>query len=220
MFTGLIETVGLVMSLCLSRGYGRVRILFRDKHLTMGQGDSISVDGACLTVVCCDKNGFEAEITKETISKSSLANKKYGDLVNLERAIRIGSRLGGHIVQGHIDGLGQVVCMDKFRREADVAIKVPDSLMKYVVEKGSITINGISLTVSKIGGLESIVSVVVVGYSLEHTTLSSLKAGDWVNIEVDILAKYLEKLLGKEKIHRDKDDKGLDLSFLSKHGFI
>lgn len=181
MFTGLIEQVGRVAAPA-----PRIRIActFDDLH----EGDSVSVNGCCLTALEVNTWGFSADLASETVARTNLGDLAPGAPVNLERSLRVDARLGGHIVQGHVDGTGEIVSFEN----GWLAVRVPDALDKYIVEKGSISIDGISLTVAAIA--DRVVRVAIIPHTRSHTNLASAKPGARVNLEVDILAKYLEKL--------------------------
>lgn len=213
MFTGIIEDKGKVL---------RIEHRGREKRLTVGLpphltelqlGDSININGVCLTVVQKKEQNIELDLSQETLQKSVLGELKEGDPVNLERALRLTDRLGGHIVTGHIDGIGAVVGKNKERDFLQLRIKIPESVSRYVVQKGSIAIDGISLTVNECQGDE--IQMTLIPYTLEKTTLMNKRVGDRVNVEADILAKYVEKLLGQG----GKGSAKVDLSFLKEHGF-
>jgi riboflavin synthase len=184
-------------------------------HLTEVQaGDSINVNGACLTVAKIKGQEVELDLSQETLERTVLGELREGDQVNLERALKLSDRLGGHIVTGHIDGIGVIVDKRKERDFVQLRLKVPVSVSRYVVEKGSIAVDGISLTVNECQGEE--VQITLIPYTIEKTTLKDKKAGDRVNLEADILGKYVEKLFGQ----RDKKFGEVDRSFLIEHGFI
>jgi riboflavin synthase len=190
-FTGLVAGTGTVES--LERDGGGVRLRVRSELAgELGSGDSVSVNGVCLTAVDPDPQGFSADVMEETLRRSSLGPLGEGDAVNLELPLRAGDRLGGHIVQGHVDGIGEVrsVREDGFARV--VRIAAPAELLRYVVEKGSIAVEGVSLTVS---GMDAeAFEVSLIPETLERTTLGAVAPGRKVNLEVDVLAKYVEKL--------------------------
>ncbi len=193
MFTGIIEELGAVESITVgSSGRLRVRapLVCSDLH----EGDSLSVNGVCLTAVEVHGTSFEADASPETLSRSSLASLKRGDLVNLERALLPTTRLGGHIVQGHVDGTGQIVSADPLGDgEWQLSVSYPAELDRYLVSKGSISVDGISLTIASLDG--AVFSVAVIPHTWEYTNLRTRRPGDVVNLEIDILAKYVEKLL-------------------------
>jgi riboflavin synthase len=175
-------------------------------------GDSIAVDGACLTVTSIQPQGFSVDVSSETLQRTTLGRKRAGDRVNLERALRLGDRLGGHLVSGHIDGLGVLGTREKSGEFIRLVFGAPEQLLKYIIEKGSVAIDGISLTVNSVTGRDF--SVMIIPHTLEKTTLAGKGPGDQVNVENDLIGKYVEKLLGK----RDADT-GITLDFLAKHNF-
>jgi riboflavin synthase len=193
-FTGLVAGTGTVES--LERDGGGVRLRVRSALAgELGPGDSVAVNGVCLTATAIADGQFSAEVMHETLRRSSLAEAASGSDVNLELALRASDRLGGHIVQGHVDGLGSVrdVREDGFARVLTVA--APPDLLRYVVEKGSIAVNGVSLTVVEVG--EDWFSVSLIPETLERTTLGNAAPGAPVNLEVDVVAKYVEKLVAR-----------------------
>jgi len=174
-------------------------------------GDSISVNGACLTVTSIGKDNFSVDVMPETIRRTNLGRLHYGDLVNLERAILAGGRLGGHFVQGHVDDVGEILSLQPEEGAWIARISAPANLMAYVVTKGFIAVDGVSLTVVEYDDFSF--SVSLVAYTREHTTLGNKKPGDRVNLEVDIVAKYIERL-------KQRDNRGVTLSFLEEQGFL
>lgn len=184
MFTGIIEELGTVAS----REGQRLRIAADVVTSDAGIGDSIAVDGTCLTVVVLGDGWWEADVVDETFDRTSLGGLAPGDRVNLERPVRVSDRLGGHLVQGHVDGVGRVVTP-----APDLRVTVPDDLLRYVVEKGSITIDGVSLTVAAVH--DDGLSVAIIPHTSEVTTLGHRGPGDAVNLEVDVTAKHVERLL-------------------------
>lgn len=196
MFTGIIEHLGKVASLTASRDGGRLAIDLTSAPqiaAEIKQGDSIAVNGCCLTVVEHDKKHFSADLSGETLRRTSLGEKKPGDPVNLERPLTAGARLGGHFVQGHVDGVGRVTSLTPEGENWWLLIEVPENLRRYVAEKGSISIEGISLTVAR--WHDGVASIAIIPFTYQHTNVHALSAGDRVNLEVDILAKYVESLL-------------------------
>ncbi len=189
MFTGLVAATGRLASLLEGR------LAVEADRLGLAAGDSISVNGVCLTAIEVGEEGFAAEVMGETLRRSALGELEAGDPVNLEPALRASDRLGGHIVQGHVDGTGVVesVAQDGFARL--VRIEAPRRLLRYVVEKGSIAVDGVSLTVAEVG--DESFSVGLVPETLERTTLGTVAVGRRVNLEVDVLAKYVEKLVSQ-----------------------
>ena len=192
MFTGLVEEVGTVVS--RSGDDGAIRLVVAARTVIEGTalGDSIAVDGACLTVVHLDADAFAVDMVAETIRRTAIGSRAVGDPVNLERALRVGDRLGGHLVQGHVDGVGTVTATRSEGEGVRIAVHVPDDLRRYIVEKGSITVDGVSLTVATAtaDGFE----VALIPHTLEHTTLGRLGPDHRVNLEVDLVAKYVEAL--------------------------
>ena len=214
MFTGIIEDKGKVLRIEY-RGQEMRLTIELPPHLTELQlGDSININGVCLTVVNKKEQEIELDLSQETLQKSILGEVKEGSQVNLERALRLVDRLGGHIVTGHIDGIGVIAEKRKERDFLQLRIRVPESVSRYVVQKGSIAIDGISLTVNEYQGGE--IQMTLIPYTIEKTTLMDKKVGDRVNVETDILGKYVEKLLDRG----DKKSGQVDLSFLKEHGFI
>lgn len=188
MFTGLIEEVGRIV-----QPAPRLRIACRRVLGDLREGDSVSVSGACLTALAVDSSGFAADVARETMKRTSLGDRAPGDPVNLERAVRADQRLGGHIVQGHVDAAGEMVSLDSLGGgNWWLKVRIPEELDRYVVFKGSIALDGISLTVAAVQNC--IVGVTVIPHTFENTSLSSLQPGSRMNIEVDLIAKYLEKL--------------------------
>lgn len=192
MFTGIVEDTGLVAEIAETDG---VVALTLDASMLdqTPVGASISVNGTCLTAVSVDGSKVRVEVVPETLSRTSLGDLSAGDRVNLERPMTPATLFDGHIVQGHIDGVGVVRSVEADGSSRRIAVEVPDGLMRYVVEKGSIALNGVSLTVAAVSqaGLE----VAIIPHTLHVTTLGRLEAGDRVNLEVDVLAKYVERLL-------------------------
>jgi riboflavin synthase len=214
MFTGIIEDKGKVLNVEY-RGQEKRLTIGLPPHLTEVQlGDSININGVCLTVVQKGPQGIELDLSKETLQRTVLGELKQGDQVNLERALRLSDRLGGHIVTGHIDGIGVIVERKQERDFVQLGIRIPESVSKYVVQKGSIAVDGISLTVNESQGGK--IRLTLIPYTIEKTTLVDKKVGDRLNVEADILGKYVEKCLARG----DKKSGGVNLSFLKEHGFI
>ena len=193
MFTGLVEEIGVVEE--LEQLDDAVRIAVRAPKVTedAAPGDSIAVDGVCLTVVDSVDGTFTADVMRETLDRSRLGTYKAGSRLNLERALAAGQRMGGHIVQGHVDGVAEVVSRTPSEHWEVVRFTLPERLERYVVEKGSIAVNGTSLTVSAVG--EGYFEVSLIPTTLRDTTAGALAPGDPVNLEVDIVAKYVEKMV-------------------------
>ena len=194
MFTGIVEEVGEIAA-----ADGRADVLVvrvRARTITAGlpRGASIAVDGCCLTAVEASADGFTCELTRETLDRTGFTQRLVpGALVNLERPMRADGRFDGHIVQGHVDGVGGILALQRSGEAAELSVGVPPALERYIVEKGSIAVNGISLTVAALrpGGF----SVALIPYTLDHTNLRAARPGDRVNLEIDVIAKYVERLL-------------------------
>ncbi len=193
MFTGIIEELGKVSAIESQPDAIRLTISCGKVLSDLKRGDSISCSGTCLTAIDIDGNSFTADVMLETLKCSSLSEVKVGDVINLERAMQHETRFGGHIVQGHVDGVGEVISREKSDNWDWVRVRIPADLMKYVVMKGSITIDGISLTVNELG--EDHIAVSLIPETLEVTTLGYKQPGDKVNVEADVLAKHIERLL-------------------------
>lgn len=198
MFTGIVEELGTVAHIEELGDSVRLTIGAATVLTDVGLGDSIAVNGCCLTVVSTTENGgaavaWTADVMQETLNRTSLQGVEVGSSVNLERAVTAEKRLGGHIVQGHVDGVGHIIARTPSENWETVEISLPDGLGRYVVEKGSITVDGVSLTVAKI--TDDSFSVSLIPETLSRTTLGRRQVGDRVNLEVDIIAKHVEKLL-------------------------
>jgi len=192
-FTGIVEELGKVVAVDTLPDAVRITIAGALVASDLNRGDSIAVNGTCLTAVEHDANGFTADVMQETLNKTSLSGVKIGDQVNLERAMNSATRFGGHVVQGHVDGVGQIVSREPSENWEWVRVSIPADLMKYVVLKGSITIDGVSLTVNEVGA--DFVGLSLIPETLRLTTLGSKQAGESVNVEADVMAKHIERLL-------------------------
>jgi riboflavin synthase len=193
MFTGIIEELGRVVSIEDQPDAKRITIEGALVTSDVNRGDSIAVNGTCLTAVEIEPGRFTADVMNETLRLTSLGAAKVGDVVNLERAMNAATRFGGHVVQGHVDGLGHIVSREPSDNWEWVRVSIPEELTKYVVLKGSITIDGISLTVNEVDG--NIIGLSLIPETLRLTTLGAKTVGDPVNIEADIMAKHIERLL-------------------------
>ncbi len=200
MFTGLVEEVGRITGIHEIGGKRRLTIAATNVPKELKKGDSVAVSGVCLTAIEIHPDSFGADLAEETWTRTSFSRITAGALVNLELPTRADGRLGGHIVQGHVDGTGKFIGLERIPGAEDywLHVELPPELQKYVVYKGSICIEGISLTVARIEGTE--VTIAIIPHTWEMTNLHSLKPGDPVNIETDIIAKYVEKLLGGERV--------------------
>jgi riboflavin synthase len=198
MFTGIIEEVGGVIGIAQENGNRRITVAATQLNKELKQGDSISVSGVCLTALEITGESFAADLADETWKRTSFSRIKKGAQVNLELPMRADGRFGGHIVQGHVDGTGKFLGLDRVGGADDywLRIEIPSELARYVIFKGSLSIEGISLTVAKIEGTE--VTAAIIPHTVKMTNLNSLKAGDPVNLEVDMVAKYVEKMLKGE----------------------
>ena len=215
MFTGIVEEKGKVRYMQVSGESGVLAV--KAKKVLQGTkiGDSIAVDGVCLTVTSLQADGFTADVMTETIRRSSLGSCKAGSQVNLERAMAADGRFGGHIVSGHIDGTGVVRSMVREENAVWVSIETSPQILRLIVEKGSICIDGISLTVAKVD--EAGFQVSVIPHTGEETTLLEKVPGNLVNLENDVIGKYVEKLLGLNE--KEKKESGITMEFLEKFGF-
>lgn len=207
MFTGIIEEIGEISSITKSTITIKSKTVLEDAKL----GDSIAVNGVCLTIVKLKKDEFTANVSEETFKITNFSELKSGDFVNLERALSLSSRLGGHIVTGHIDTVGEIVSIINKNEFYDLSVKFDKNFENYVVKKGSITINGISLTIADINN--NSVSVAIIPHTFNNTILKTLKSKDSVNIEFDILAKYVEKNLSTK-------NNSITMNFLEENGFV
>jgi len=212
MFTGIVEETGVIKDFA-TNGSNAVITVGCSKVLENSKiGDSIAIDGVCQTVTKLSPNTFSAQVSSETLNVTTFSSLKLGKKVNLERALTLSSRLGGHIVSGHIDGLGKVKNIQKSGEFFDLKIEIDKTLSKYIAKKGSVTVNGISLTIADIVSNEF--KIAVIPHTFENTNLKDLKINDFVNIEVDILAKYVEKFLSTN------NNGVLNEDFLKENGFF
>lgn len=226
MFTGLIEEIGKIASLDRRESVSLIRIMCTDVLEGIRLGDSVAVDGACLTVVSIGGGYFDAEAMPETLSGTTLKSFSAGRYVNLERALRADGRMGGHIVQGHVDYVGRVLDVKTYDRIAEITIKNSPEHCLYIVKKGSVAVNGISLTVSAVD--DNRFSVSVIPHTLHNTTLKGIRSSDEANIECDIIAKYVASFTmradrNQEYVHETEGDAGKRASFdekLRESGFM
>ncbi|GGJ98934.1 riboflavin synthase [Pseudomonas matsuisoli] len=218
MFTGLIEAIGQVRTLT-PRG-GDLRVLVETGKLDLSDvklGDSIAVNGVCLTAVELPGNGFWADVSLETIARSAFVDLKPGARVNLEKALLPTSRLGGHLVSGHVDGVGEIVKRADNARAIQFTVRAPGDLARYIALKGSITVDGTSLTVNAVNGAEF--ELTIVPHTLSETIMGDYHAGRRVNLEVDVLARYIERLLLGERA-AEPNTSGISEHFLAEHGYL
>ena len=207
MFTGIVEEIGIV------KEASRDRLTFEACKVLEGTkvGDSIAVNGVCLTVVSLENHGFSVNVMPETLRRTNLGDLHYNDQVNLERALVLGRRLGGHLVLGHVDDTGEVMDVTSEEIAHIMKILTPAKLMPYMVNKGFIAVDGVSLTIVDLDDFSFVVSLVA--YTMEHTTLGRKRPGDIVNLEADIIAKYVESL-------KERKRQSLSLEFLREYGFL
>ena len=216
MFTGIIEAVGRIKKIEPVGGDMRLHVDVGSLDMADVQlGDSIAVNGVCLTAIEFDKKHFAADVSNETINLTSLKDLDIGGEVNLEKALLPTTRLGGHLVSGHVDGLGEVLSIKEASRSIQLIIKAPDDLKHYIAMKGSICIDGTSLTVNKITNADFEINIVP--HTQQQTIIKNYKPGTKVNLEVDLIARYLERLLTKQE---DTAENGITLEALAKAGFV
>lgn len=218
MFTGIIEEIGKVKQIKHGRKSAQIWVEAKTVLEETKLGDSISVDGVCLTVTQIVGATFAADIASETLERSGLGRLAVNASVNLERAMQMNGRFGGHIVSGHIDGVGKIVKIEK----SDIAFfywfEASENITKYVIEKGSIAVDGISLTVAKV--FPKGFSISVIPHTLENTSLKDKNVGSFVNLEADIIGKYVEKLLGLKSASESSEEHSITKSFLAENGFM
>jgi riboflavin synthase len=218
MFTGIIEAKGTIKSL-VNHG-DDIRLTVETGKLDMSDvalGDSISTNGVCLTVVDLGAHCYSVDVSSETIKYTGFANYTNGSEVNLEKAMRADTRFGGHIVSGHVDGVGEVLSVTDHERYVEVWVKAPDELAKYIAHKGSITVDGVSLTVNEVKGAAFMLWLIP--HTLEETVIGTYTTGTKVNLEVDLIARYLERLmLGDKAAQEEKQD--ISMAFLAEHGYL
>lgn len=218
MFTGIIEAVGTITSL---DNLGQdIRLTVKAGKLDMSDvhlGDSIATNGVCLTVVGKGDSYYQADVSAETIKYTGFAHYVSGSSVNLEKAMRADSRFGGHIVSGHVDGVGIVESITEHTRYVEVWVKAPDDLAKYIAHKGSITVDGVSLTVNEVKGASFMLWLIP--HTLKETVIGNYKIGTLVNLEVDVIARYLERLMLGDKA-ADTKQSDISMSFLAEHGYL
>jgi riboflavin synthase len=218
MFTGIIQAVGSITA--LEKRGGDMRIGINTGSLPMDDvciGDSIAVSGVCLTVVGLGGNGFSADVSGETLGLTLLGSMVVNDAVNLEKALTLETRLGGHLVSGHVDGIGEVTARREDSRSIRFTIKAPDELARYIATKGSICVDGVSLTVNAVNGAEFELNIVP--HTLDATTMHAYQCGCQVNLEVDLVARYLERLLLGDAAAQPGTGEGITRELLEAYGF-
>jgi len=217
MFTGIVEAVGRIGAVESKGEDTRVRVEAGKLDLSAAVlGDSIAVNGVCLTVTSIHAGGFWVDVSGETLSKTTFGDLKPGSKVNLEQALTPQSRLGGHLVSGHVDGIGKVASRQSDGRSVRFTVTVPDELAHYIATKGSVCLDGVSLTVNRVEGAGFDVNIIP--HTLEETTLSGYQPGTQINVEVDLLARYLERLLTRGS-NAHAGGSGIDYELLARHGF-
>lgn len=214
MFTGLVEGIGEIVGIAPQTEGLRltVKTSFPAAELTLGE--SVAVAGACLTVAAITPPAASFEVSPETLARTTFPLKKVGNRVNLERSLRLGDRLGGHLLTGHIDARGVVRQLRSGPAHLQVQLELPAALSRFVIEKGSIAVDGVSLTVNSLQG--NSLTVNIIPFTAQETTLATLKVGDRVNLETDIIGKYVARLLGKEA----PEGEGVTAELLARHGFL
>ncbi len=218
MFTGIIESPGRIMAIDARGDDRRLSIAVGDLEMSDVQlGDSIAVDGICLTVVAFSDSHIEMDASAETLSKTTMGTFTTGRQVNLEKALTPTTRLGGHLVSGHVDGVGEVESRDTVGGSLRFRIRAPDALARYIAVKGSVCIDGVSLTVNEVQG--AVFGINIIPHTAQVTTLGGYQAGRKVNIEVDLVARYLERLLLGDRA-AGPDTSGITEALLAEHGFL
>ena len=212
MFTGIIQAMGTISA--IERRGGDVRLSVRSADMPFSDyevGESISVNGVCLTAVALQADGFDTDVSLETLDVTALGELNIGDAVNLEPALAFGDRLGGHLVSGHVDCKCNIVKREADARSVRLAIEIAPEFSRYIAKKGSVTVDGVSLTINEVSG--NVFDVNIIPHTAEATIIGSYTVGTAVNIEVDLLARYIERLLAK-------DDDKLSMDFLRAHGYV
>jgi riboflavin synthase len=217
-FTGIIEEIGGLVGIS-PRGNALSLTIKATKVISdLKEGDSIAVNGACLTVVAWEKDIFIVEVSPETLARSNLGKLRIGERINLERALKLGDRLGGHQVTGHIDGVGRIVALEREGEFLFITVQAPPEVMKYVVVKGSIALDGVSLTIAACWGDRFQISVIP--YTAKVTTIGQKSMGSEVNLEADLVGKYIERFMSARGGQLKDQARAIDHEFLAEHGFI
>lgn len=219
MFTGIVNATGHVQTLSPAQGDLRLQIATAALDLSQVQvGDSIATNGVCLTVNTLTSNSFWADVSLETLRHSTLGDLKLGDRVNLEKALTLSTPLGGHLVSGHVDGVGEVIAQRQEGRAQRYTVRAPSDISHYIAKKGSVCLDGISLTVNNVTG--DVFELTIVPHTLAHTTVAQWQTGRKINIEVDVVARYLERLLQGPAHTETTTHRPLDRTFLAEYGFV
>jgi riboflavin synthase len=225
MFTGIIEATGLVAALSEKTDGLRIRIATQNLDLAdVKLGDSVAVNGVCLTVVDLPGDGFWADVSKETLANTQIGRLRVGSPLNLEKAMLADSRFGGHMVSGHVDGIGQIISREDVGRFSRFLIRAPQALGKYIAKKGSISVDGASLTVNEVQGSDFVLTIVP--HTLKETVMGDYQEGTYVNLEVDVVARYLERLMDpaldkpSRRDHERLQHSNISKALLVENGFI
>jgi riboflavin synthase len=217
MFTGIVQSIGKILSTEIKAGDARLWVDTGKLNIAnVNIGDSVAVSGVCLTLVEITHTAFSADVSNETLSRTTLNRLRPGDAVNLEKALTLSTPLGGHLISGHVDGVGSVISIEIDGRSVKIWFEAPEGLARYIAEKGSIGVDGVSLTVNAVSGARFVVNLVP--HTLAETTLGSLSEGAAVNLEVDMLARYLERLMLGGNAGRSGSS--ITREFLAQNGFI
>lgn len=219
MFTGIIEAVGTISA--IKHHAKDITISVNSGELDLSDvklGDSISHNGVCLTVTKLNEQGFDVDLSNETLKRSGFSKIKTGFAVNLEKAMQMNARFGGHIVSGHVDGVGEITSITELGSAVEYWVKAPDDLAKYIAEKGSITVDGISLTTNEIDGASF--KLTIIPHTIAQTIMANYVVGTQVNLEVDVIARYLERLLLGDKAAESHKDKSSTMDLLARSGFL
>nr|WP_298893630.1 riboflavin synthase [uncultured Acinetobacter sp.] len=218
MFTGIIESVGQVQSVQAVGGDVRLKIHTKLDMSDVHLGDSIATNGICLTVIEFGKDWYAADVSRESLHRTTLGQWKAGQTVNVEKAMLPTTRFGGHIVSGHVDGLGEISLVREDARSLYFEVTAPVELAKYLAEKGSVTVDGISLTINHLRG--NVISLNLIPHTADRTNIGSWKQGTQVNLEVDVLARYIERLMLGDKAAEQTATSNISMDFLAQNGFL
>ena len=218
MFTGIIESVGQVQSVQPVGGDVRLKIQTKLDMSDVHLGDSIATNGICLTVIEFGEDWYAADVSRESLHRTTLGQWKAGQTVNVEKAMLPTTRFGGHIVSGHVDGLGEITLVREDARSLYFEVTAPVELAKYLAEKGSVTVDGISLTINHLRG--NVISLNLIPHTADRTNIGSWKQGMQVNLEVDVLARYIERLMLGDKAAEQTATSNISMDFLAQNGFL
>ncbi|MFD2164714.1 riboflavin synthase [Thalassotalea euphylliae] len=219
MFTGIIEAIGHISEINVNADGARVTVNVGQLDMSdVKLGDSIATNGICLTVVAFDSMSFSADVSTETLKRTGFANYNIGSKVNLEKAMLPTTRFGGHIVSGHVDAVAEVLSIERAGNSWDYWLSMPSDIAPYIAEKGSITIDGVSLTVNSIS--DNKFRLTIVPHTAAETIITHYKAGTKINVEVDVMARYIERLLLAQQAHKPNSSSGVSMDLLAKSGFL